>query len=256
MASSYVRRMTSGVWLMLAVAAVSQADAQWGTVKGQVTVTGTLPTLPVLVRAADPAVRNANICAAVDIPNETFVADPKTGGLANVLVFVVTRPANIHPDLETSLATEVTLRIKGCRFVPHFLLVRTDQKVRVISEDPVAHNVHTSPMKNQEVNMIIAKQEPEGIVLPPMNQSERLPFRVRDDIHPWMSAQFMVLDHPYAAITNERGEFEIPVLPEGDHELRVWHERIGYIERSMVVTVKKGLNLLPAMTVAAERFQK
>ena len=48
---------------------------------------------------------------------------------------------------------------------------------------------------------------------------------VRCNIHAWMLAYAFVLDHPFAAVTDENGEFHIPSAPLGK-ELRIvaWHE--------------------------------
>jgi hypothetical protein len=38
-----------------------------------------------------------------------------------------------------------------------------------------------------------------------------------------------VVDHPYAAVTDKDGKFKIDLLPAGEYEFRVWHERPGYV---------------------------
>ena len=55
-------------------------------------------------------------------------------------------------------------------------------------------------------------------------------------------AYWLVLDHPYAAATDAKGNFTIKNLPVGDHEFRVWHERAGYLDRKYKVTVAAGDN--------------
>jgi len=62
-----------------------------------------------------------------------------------------------------------------------------------------------------------------------------------------MSAYVLVLDHPYAAITDEKGHFEIPDLPVGDHEFRVWQESAGWLDKHYAVTIHEGMNYLEPM---------
>ena len=235
---------------------IGTANAQWGTITGRVTVTGKLPQLPVLVKKGDANVRDGSVCAAADIPDESRVSDPESQGLANVLIWPIKKPTQTHPDLEQSRSKEVALTVKGCRFIPHMLIVRTDQRVRVFSKDAVTHNVHSSPVKNNSQNFIVPPNESTGILLSPMTMGERLPFQVTNDIHPWTRAYFLVLDHPYAAVTNEKGEFEIANLPEGEHTFIVWQEKVGYLEKIYKVTVKPGQNKLDPITVPAEKFVK
>ena len=68
--------------------------------------------------------------------------------------------------------------------------------------------------------------------------AERLPVKVGADIHPWMSAYWLVLDHPYAAITAKGGRFGIRQLPVGTHKFLVWHERAGDLNKSLEVQVE------------------
>jgi len=45
------------------------------------------------------------------------------------------------------------------------------------------------------------------------------------DIHKWMTAKAAVFDHPFYAVTNGKGQFEIKDVPAGSEiEFCVWHE--------------------------------
>ena len=55
-----------------------------------------------------------------------------------------------------------------------------------------------------------------------------------------MGAYILTLDHPFMAVTDESGRFSIPNLPVGKHEFVVWHERAGYLEKILPVTVAAG----------------
>ena len=47
------------------------------------------------------------------------------------------------------------------------------------------------------------------------------------DIHPWMKAYWMVLDNPYFAVTDDKGNFEIKNVPAGTQKVVVWQEACG-----------------------------
>ena len=61
------------------------------------------------------------------------------------------------------------------------------------------------------------------------------PIPVSCSIHPWMKAWMMICDHPYFAVTQEDGSFEIKNVPAGvELEFRVWQEAAGYLEEVSV----------------------
>ncbi|MCA8996282.1 MAG: hypothetical protein KDA80_04840 [Planctomycetaceae bacterium] len=211
----------------------------WGHLEGQITLDGAVPSIAPLVKKGDATVKDAAVCAAQDVPNDAMAFDPETKGVANVFVFMRRAPKNIHPDLKTSKEKEVEFDQKGCRFLPHAMIVRTDQTVICKSSDAVAHNVHTNPFTNSPSNFIVQPNDSEGLEVK-LPQAERLPVKVVCDIHPWMLAWWVVVDHPYAAVTDAQGKFRIENLPEGEVELAVWHEATGYIERKLTVNIQDG----------------
>jgi hypothetical protein len=86
---------------------------------------------------------------------------------------------------------------------------------------------------------------------------EPSPVAVKCDIHPWMIAWWLVIDHPYAAVTNEHGEFLIENLPAGEHRFRVWHERAEWIDKALTVTIADGKTVeLAPIEVAAEQVNR
>lgn len=234
--SSMAKLLTLAV---LAGGLPSIAQAQWGSVTGRFVFKGDLPKPVVAFKKGAPGVRDAEVCAAEDFVKHDLVVDPKTKGIANIFVYI-RGPKKVNPDLAKSKEKHVVFDQKGCRFKPRCLLVRTDQTVKVLSDDPVAHNTHTFPIKNNGENILIGPNNRAGVDLDMTPLSESLPFEVKCDFHSWMKAYFLVLDHPYAAITQKDGTFTIKGLPAGKNEFRVWHERVGYIDRKFIVNIKDG----------------
>ena len=52
-----------------------------------------------------------------------------------------------------------------------------------------------------------------------------IPFKC--DVHGWMNAYVGVLDHPYFAVTDKDGKFDIKTLPPGTYTIEAWHEKLG-----------------------------
>lgn len=236
--------------------ATAAAAGEWGTIKGQILADGKVSPLKLLVTKGDASAKDSAVCAAQDVPDESLVVDDKTGGIANVVVYLQKKPTTVHPELAKSKDAEVVFDQKGCKFLPHVLLVRTDQQVRVLSADAVAHNTHSYPLKNKQENFIVSPNDRTGVAVPKQALVERLPSKIGCDIHPWMQAWWVILDHPYAAVTKSDGTFEIKDLPVGDHVFTVWQEKVGYVDKMYKVTVKAGNNELKPVKVPVATLTK
>jgi len=229
------------------------AEEAYGTVVGQFVIEGEIPQLRPLVEAGAVGGNDAAICAAANIPDDSLVVDPQSKGIANVFVYL-SKADKVHPNLKESSKKEIDFDQKGCRFFPHALFVRTDQVVLVKSMDNCAHNTRTVPLKNQQQNYSLTANDRTGV--PFKNRlPERLPIEIQCNIHPWMKARWLVLDHPYGAISDEQGKFKIADLPAGDHELILWQERVGYINKKFKVTVTGGTTSdVGTISVPAAKF--
>jgi hypothetical protein len=158
------------------------------------------------------------------------------GRLANVVVWVKPGPGQELPAPPPS-ATPAVLDQKGCRYLPHVLAVQVGQPVVVKNSDPFLHNVHALSFNNPPFNFGQPTRDPVGRTVGPLKVAEV--FRIKCDVHPWMSAYVHVVDHPYFAVSGEDGTFKIPgTLPDGAYTLVAWHEKLG--EKQIEVTVTGG----------------
>ncbi len=240
------------MYFILAVSCRVICADDWGSVDGQIVVDGEIPARQFLF-PVDAEVKDREICAGAGRAADDLQIDDSSRGLANVFVYLSSSPAQIHPDFRAGLEKPVTLRSRECRFVPHCLICRTRQSIEFHNDDAVAHHANPYPLKNAK----------RGYLIPPagspirfsFEQPESSPVRIGCDYHPWMSGYLLVVDHPYAAITDAEGRFHIRDLPEGDHEFCIWHERSGYLHRTFRVTVVGGesISLQPLM-VSVERL--
>ena len=241
----------------------SAAAEEWGTLEGQFVLEGSPLELDPLVVKGDSSAKDADVCAVNGVPDNSLVVNEENKGIANICLYIRKAPKSIHPDLEASAEKEVVFDQKGCIFLPHILIVRTDQTVLVKSDDPISHNTRTSPFSNEPINLSIQANDRKGVEVPmPKSELRTPPVKVSCDIHPWMSAYWMVSDHPYVAVTDADGKFKIEKIPAGEHTFRVWHERSGYVEtsefkRDLTVEIEGGeTQTLEPFKVSVESFEK
>lgn len=137
-------------------------------------------------------------------------------------------------------AEEVLLDQKRCVYAPHVLGVQVGQKLRIRNSDEVLHNIHGEGFMNPGFN----KAQPAGHDEVRVFQTPELMFQMKCDIHPWMSAHIGVMEHPYFAVSDAAGRFEIKGLPAGKYSLTIWHERAEKIVREIEAPLKGPLDFV------------
>jgi hypothetical protein len=72
--------------------------------------------------------------------------------------------------------------------------------------------------------------------------------RLGCDLHRWMTAYAGVVNHPYFAVTDAAGLFEIKNVPPGTYTIDAWQERFGMVKKSVKVTAGGTVNVDVAYT--------
>jgi plastocyanin len=119
-------------------------------------------------------------------------------------------------------AMHAEIRQKNENFVPRVVAVTVGSVVDFPNDDPIYHNVFSlSRAKTFDLG-----RYPKG-----KSRSERFDkpgvVKVFCQIHSHMSATVMVFDHPWFAIPDQQGNFDLTGVPPGMHQVTAWHERLG-----------------------------
>jgi hypothetical protein len=229
-------------------AADAQAQGQWTTVKGRIVWDDAKGPPP--ERKPVVATKDQEVCAKdKDFNTEDWIVNPKTKGIKNVIVWLAPefgpaeqaavqakklrdvpsfKPADIHPALAKPAQAAVEIDQPCCRFIPHIVLAREGQDMVIKNSAPVPHNAKWTSRNNSEINPLIpagGQHVVNGL------KAERFPISVECSIHPWMKAYVRVFDHPYYALTDDDGNFEIKDAPVMGGKLRmfVWQETGGFL---------------------------
>jgi len=212
-----------------ATANVGEKIETFGTFKGRVVVNGNVAKLSPLV-AQGQAVADA-VCSLQPVENESVLVGAD-GGLANVFVYLSKVP---NVDIPAPPSDVVQIDQKGCKFVPHASVIRVGQPLKMINSDPVPHNVKLTGVA-MSLSSTIPPNDTVGLEAK-YDRPERGPIPMICDFHGWMQGYQLAVNHPWAALTDENGEFEIPNAPAGKMEFVVWHEKAGRIEGKLSVEI-------------------
>jgi plastocyanin len=193
-----------------------------GTIRGTVRFQGEVPP-PHSMMVKD------DVEACGELQSRQPIETGGNGGLADVVVSLtdVTRGS----ALETP-GPPITLDQRGCRFEPHVALAPTGEPVQVLNSDPITHNIHTVTFDNRAVN----RAQPAGVRQIEVTFKVPEKVKVKCDIHEWMGAWIVAIDHPYHAITDQNGSFVLEDVPAGTYTLELWHETLGSTTRTVTVT--------------------
>jgi len=184
-----------------------------GSIKGTILFEGEAPERKPLVRDTDP------YCAKTDQLAVDIVVTK--GKLKDVLVRIKNGSGGTH----TAPTQGVVIDQRGCMYSPRVVGVVAGQKLAVRNSDGTFHNVHGTVGGKLLWNKPHSPKDAELS----LDASAR-PGEVVDvvcDVHPWMHAYAVVMDHPFFAVTAEDGSFEIKGLAPGSYTLEAWHPSLG-----------------------------
>lgn len=175
-----------------------------------------------------PVFKNKEVCGD-QVDNESLIVGP-ADGLRNAVVTLA--------DVKRGKAVEIEavneLDNQKCRFVPHAQAASVGQWLELKNTDSILHNddAHLGARTLFNVGLW-----PGRHLRKPMAYAGVV--RINCDVHPWMNAYVVVTEHPYHAVTDLYGAYEIDGVPPGDYKLRVWHERLGTLEKQVRVQAGK-----------------
>ena len=160
--------------------------------------------------------------------------------MANVFVWLGNPPPEAQPAPESF--KPVQLHQQGCVYRPHALAVRVGQWLSISNEDRARHNVRTMPRREQ--NPSVNQTQVEGApALELVFKEPEVAVAIVCDLHPWMKAWVGVFEHRFFAVTGADGRFAWQGVPPGEYEVNAWHEVLGRLKASAVVTQKGGASV-------------
>lgn len=224
-----------------------------GVVKGQVTIDGAAPAMADLKmtgHADEPK------CHAGPKKDQTWIVSEK-GGVANVAV-ILEAPEGKFFAVDEKLVKECkepSIDQPFCVYEPQLVAlfpvyndkdgkaIDTGLKLLVKNTGAISHN--TKFKGELKKNPGYGKDLAPGKTEPCEFKYQKSPIDISCDKHTWMSATLLTFDHPFFAVTDKDGNFEIKNVPTGvDLTVKVWHKAVP-TGPTMKKTFTKGDNDLP-----------
>ena len=142
------------------------------------------------------------------------------GEVRNAIVYVQSLQST-HVPVRKSRRPHV-VAVKTHRFEPRVLAIQSGERVAFLSRARKVVRIQSSSkaltlsfsLKRRGKRKIVKFHQP-GLV------------SIGSPGRPWMGVHIRVHDHPFFAMTSERGIFRIEDVPEGRHRVSSWHEVLG-----------------------------
>jgi Polysaccharide lyase family 4, domain II len=188
-----------------------------GVIIGRVVFAGPIPQLPPLVITKDQ-----DVCGTASSPQMLLVSGENRGVKDTIVALEDITRGKALP------AHTPTLDNRECRLTPRVQAVTVGTEMVIQNSDPFLHTTRGRfPDFKQAFNVVFPKNTP------PKEQKIRYPgiIAVTCDTHAHMRAFILAYEHPYFAITDLDGRFEIDQVPPGSYTLKAWHEgwrTLGY----------------------------
>jgi hypothetical protein len=207
--------MLGALVVLLPLSASAGAPQQGVALTGTVKINGEIPK-PRRIRMNDVEQHCGKIVKG-EVDAENIVANPR-GFVQWAFVYV---KAGLEGKKFDVPKAPVVVQQQTCRYVPHVAGVMVGQDLLIRSGDPILHLPHVMPQNSREwafSQMKVGEQRAKQFAAP------EVMVRLICDVHPWMEAWIGVLEHPYYAVTDAAGKFEIKGLPPGTYTVEAWHE--------------------------------
>ena len=128
---------------------------------------------------------------------------------------------------------------KECLFEPRVQIGRYQGEVEAKNSDPLFHNANLARVDS--TNTASNSDVLANVALPMQGQTATKNLKksgivaVKCNVHEWMQAWIYVSKHPYAAVTQADGSYEISGIPPGEYNAMIWHEQLGQVSAKVKV---------------------
>lgn len=193
-----------------------------GKITGTVLYEGVAPVRKDVKRDTDP------YCAKNTTPADDLIVTK--GKLKDVFVRLKNPPPGSKPP------PPAILDQKDCTYSPHVVAVAPGSKIAVRNSDGTFHNVNGSIAGKLLWNKPMAAKDPD-LALDATSKSGDV-IDLVCNVHPWMHAYAVAIDHSFYAVTGEDGSFTFSNLPAGSYTIETWHPKLG--ARSLEIKIGTG----------------
>lgn len=150
---------------------------------------------------------------------------------------------NVQNAQDKLQSGNVTLGMVGQRWHPRVLGVHVDQAIWLSNDDSEPHTAHVLGIQGSTCFL-----RPSGARETLVLKLPEIMSSVECDIHPFERAWIGVMTHPYFAVSDSDGKFEITDIPPGRYQVQVWHEKYASVTQEVEIRAGESVDLAPILS--------
>jgi len=200
-----------------------------GSISGVVKVKGKIPADPMLKVDKDQ-----------EFCGETMAAEYYVISAAGEVKNAVAMIEGIKAGAPLT-AKEAFMDNVKCRNEPRVIIAPKGGMMKYRNSDPINHTAHyfligKGGKKKDIINQAMPRKGMEVKHKKILRKAGLI--SILCDPHTFEQGWIWSLEHPYGAVTNDKGTFKLENVPAGKHKVKIWHEKLG--EKMIDVEVKAG----------------
>jgi hypothetical protein len=221
--------------LLLTVVAISLATPAWSQQTGSLKVRFVYGGEPF-----EPEPLNIRqFCRENPPVKERLLGIRLNGGIKNVVFYVYTGRGGSKLPLQPPRNVTRELVAQNCRFEPRITFLQSGDILHLSNRDAFGYNLNVNFFANPPSNVALGSEAKVAI---DTTKGEPAPIPIDCNIHPWMRAYIVALDHPFAGISDEDGLIEISGLPAGGELIfRLYHEAADGPIKQVLISGEPGI---------------
>ncbi len=206
------------------VKTIDPSTIQGTNISGTVNFSGTPPESKKIKMGGNPECAFHNVTDAGDVLINN-------GKVQNAFVYI---KEGLRIEESYAIPSEpVVMENKRCLYEPRVIGVQAGQPIQLLNSDPTLHNIHAMTKINKAFNIGLPVAGSKAVK---KFDRQEVMVSMKCDLHSWMQGWIGVVAHPYFAVTDVEGHFELKNVPKGNYTLEIWHERLGTFTQTVEVT--------------------
>lgn len=206
--------------------------------------TATIKMRFIVVRGVTPRLGDHSDTARpepISLRKGRLKVDPRSKGIHNVVVYVEDGRGNANLNAAPHKSQKRNLTIANDEFEPTILFARVGDTLRISNKSQQRHSPHILSFNAPGLKVDLLPGQVENMKLPAPAPSISI---IDCDTLPDAQALLVTLDHPYAAVSDEKGNVTLDGLPVGTKlRFRVYHQAVdldGVKPKGLAVKLKHG----------------